>query len=449
MNRLVVLLIAMMIGIPGVNAKGITQELDSIMTTWYGLAKFSGTVLVAQHGEVLLHKGFGIRDASMGDSCTQHTIYPIGGSTAMFTSTLVHVLQQKGKLSIDDTVSKYFPKYKHAGQITIKNLLTHTSGIPDYLMDDTFYSKGIFIPRTAKDIYYAFKDKPLLFSPGDSTAVSTSNYFLLGKIIEQVTDTTYYASMRKYVLDELGIEHTGYNFGGYSSWDKAQGYSILNQYRMVPAFVMDSTVSYAAGGMFTTTEGLYKFAQAILNGKLLPKKTWEKMGSAEKGVYGKGFYATDIFGRQAMGHMGETYGFLSKFIVAPEDSTIIILLSNDMESEITYAQDCMIAALYEQQYVLPKPKQPVFLEPERMKDYEGMYEMEGGYDMRIFVKDKLLWGSVKGQPEFTLLAEERRDHFFMATIDVEFTFIREKGTNLIKGVIMRQNRREYKGRKWR
>lgn len=447
MKRLFLLLIVVFSGIQDTEAKGIRQELDSIMNTWYSLAKFSGTVLVAHHGEVILHKGYGIRDASLGDSCTQHTIYPIGGSTAMFTSALVNVLEMNGDLSIEDKLSKYFPKYKHAEKITINDLLTHTSGIPDYLADEGFYKKGIFVSRKANDVYDAFKDKDLLFQPGDSVNMSSTDYFLLGKIVEKVTDTTYYASLRKYVLDDLSIEHSGFNFGGYASWDKAQGYTILNQFRMVPAIPLDSTVSYAAGGLYTTTEGMYKLAQAILSGKLLAKERWEEMGIAKNGVYGMGFYATDIFGRQAMGHMGETSGFLSSFIVSPEDSTIVILLSNDAESEITYAQDCMLAALYNEHYKLPEPKQPVFLERRVLEQYEGMYEMEGGYNIRIFVKDKLLWGEIQGQPEFTLLAETI-DKFYMSTVDVEFTFLREKGTNLVKEVIMRQNRREYKGHKW-
>ena len=112
--------------------------------------------------------------------------------------------------------------------------------------------------------------------------------------------------------------------------------------------------------MFTTTTGMYKLAQAILNGRLLSKKKWEEIGLASKGSYAKGFFTTDVFGMQAMGHNGETSGFLSQFIVVPADSTVIILLSNDTESEIVYAQDCMLAALYEQHYVLPNPNSQFF-----------------------------------------------------------------------------------------
>jgi len=429
-------------------AQDKARELDSVASHWTALAKYSGTVLVAQKGKILLHKGYGLKSHHQEKQPDENTLYVTGGLTEMFTSALIFRLQEEGKLSINDTIAKHLQGFSFGNKVTIKHLLSHTSGIHDYMSDDGLYTSGITTSRERAEILNIFKDKPLAFEPGKAFRSSASDYYLLGMIVEKVTGLTYYDAMRKYVINPLGMENTGFDYGRFASWDKSQGYSILNNQRLLPAFAIDSTIGYASGSLFTGTRGMYKLAQAMLANKLLKKSTWQTITTPQYDSFAYGFETNTLAGKKAIGHTGETFGFVHCMHVLPEDSTVIIIMSNDFESEIFYLRDNIIAALYNQPYTLPKPRTSVFLEETRLKHYEGRYEFDEGMDLNVYSRDKLLWGKISGGEEFTMLADVVPDEFFMNSVDAEFYFIRDKKTNLITGVTIRQNRKEITGRKW-
>ncbi|MCB9047544.1 MAG: beta-lactamase family protein [Chitinophagales bacterium] len=432
----------------GAIAKDKGRELDSIVTHWKNLAKYNGSALVTHHGKELLYKGYGIRAVDYGNIDAKKTLYIIGGATEMFTSTLVFKLQEEGKLSINDTLSKYLPDFPNSKKITLKQLLAHRSGVYDYMNNDSLYLKSVVAPMERKELMGYFKNKPLNFKPGSKTEYSTSDYYLLGMIIEKVTDTTYYAAMRQYILDPLKIENSGFNFGGFASWDKAQGYDILNTSRFIPAFPIDSTISFASAGLFTSAEGINRFFKAMMSNKILKKNSWETMTTDQGDGFAYGWQVKEIDGKKAVGHTGETYGFVSSCFMIPEDTTFIILMNNDFESEVFKIADNLEAALYDQPYSLPERRESVFLEQRRLESYEGRYEFENGQDMNVYTRDKLLWGKMTNGEEFTMLADKKPDEFFMASVDIEFYFIRDRKTNLVTDVIVRQNRKELKGHKW-
>ncbi|MBZ0100298.1 MAG: beta-lactamase family protein [Taibaiella sp.] len=432
-----------------IHAQDKPRELDSIVLHWTALGKYSGTILVAQKDKILLHKGYGIISHHQeGKRPDENTLYITGGLTEMFTSALVFRLQEEGKLSIKDTLSKYLPEFPFSNKVTIGHLLSHTSGIDDYMMDDSLYMMGTTTPRERKDITGIIKRMPLSSEPGKEYKPSASNYFLLGMVVEKVTGTGYYEAMHKYIITPLGMKNTGFNYGGFGSWDKSQGYSILNYQRMLPAFPVDSTVSFASGALFTSTKGMQKLAQAMLGNKLLKKSSWQTMTTAQVDSFAYGFEVRELAGRKAIGHTAETYGYVHCFYVLPEDSTVIVILSNDFESEIFYILDDIIAVLYNQPYTLPKPRSSVFLEEARLKHYEGRYEFENGMDLNVYARDKLLWGKMNGGQEFTMLADVIPEEFFMSSADVEFRFVRDRKTNLVTHIIIRQNRKEITGKKW-
>lgn len=431
-----------------VQAKDKVKEIDSIVRQWQSLAKFNGSVLVARHGEIVLHKGYGIRAVDQGNIIAETTLYMIGGMTEMFTAGLIFKLQDEGKLSIEDTLGKYITGYPNGGKIKLKHLLSQQSGLADYMANDSLYAHGITRHNSHKQILSYFKDMPLAFDPGNGVRYAASNYYLLGMVIEKVTDTSYYGAIHKEILEPLNIESSGFDFPGFASWDKAQGYSILNTQRFVPSFPADSSITYAAAGLFTSTTGLYKWVQAMLGNKLLKKNSWEAMTAAQSDNYGYGFELRTVHGKQAVGHTGETFGFVGALDVIEEDSTVVIVLSNDFESEVYRLRDDILAAIYDQPYKLPRQREHVFLEQRRLEQYEGMYELPDGTNLNLYPHDKLLWGKIGGMDEFTLLADLEPDVFFMSSVDVEFYFIRDKKTNLVTDVIIRQNRKEQKAHKW-
>lgn len=449
MNRLLLIIACICISLQTqADDKSKVKEIDSVVKHWQGLAKFNGTVLVAQHGKILLHEGYGIRAVDKGDIVPETTLYMIGGMTEMFTAAIIFKLQEEGKLSIEDKLSEYLPNVKYADKLQLKHLLSHQSGLYDYMNSDTLYDLGLLSPKETSLIYDVITSEPLAFEPGTGFRYSTSDFYLLGHVIEKAADTNYYHAVRKYVFDPLGIENSGFNFGMFASWDKAQGYSILNTQRFVPSFPPDSTVSYASAGIFTSSTGVYKLVKAMLNNKLLKKSSWETMTTERGNGYGYGWEVDTMMGKIKVGHSGETFGFVSNLDIIKEDSTVILIMSNDFESEIFRMRDHIAAVLYDKPYKLPPAREHVFLERRRLETYEGRYEFPDGSDLHLYYKDKMLWGKTNGSSEFTLLADLEPDTFFMTSVDIEFYFIRDKKTNLVTDVIIRQNRKEQKLHKW-
>lgn len=428
------------------SAQNIIYELDTLVTAWASVAKYNGTAMVIKGDDTLLMKGYGPKDVNRQYACDANTIYKIGQLTELFTSTLIFKLQEDHLLSVDDKVSKYYPDYPHSDKITIKHLLTNTAGIPDYTLDDSFFNAGISAPRSRNDVLNAFYYKPLKFKPGSKYEKSASNYAMLGYIIEKVTDEKYYNAIREILFNKIGTQHTGFDFGGYASWDKAKGYQVLNQFRVLRTIPVDSTVGYASSGMFSTVRDVALLANACINEKYLSPKSWDAATTKFKDDYTCGWQIKNIYDKKALWHIGVTPGYVCNLLVVPEDSITVIIMSNDMESEVNLIQEDILAALYEKPYDLPQPKPLMRMSDRLLKDYEGRFELPDGRNINFFIKSGLLYGQITGQVEFTLMAE-KIDKFYIQPVDMEFTFIRNED-NDITDVIIRHNRENIKAHKW-
>ncbi len=446
MRKLLLLIASVAFAAGYARAGDIKRELDSIVSKWEYLEKFSGTVAVLQHGEVLLNKGYGVSIGNTGKVPHENTLYLVGESTEMFTAALVFKLFEDGKLALSDKMTKYIPELKEYDAVTIKDLLTHRSGIPDYFMSAAL--GNVYVAHTRTDIMKIIAGKTLMFTPGTTYNNSFSNYYLLGLIIERITSKPYGEALQQYILKPLDIKDAGFDFNGLASWDKAQGHTILSSTRMIPAFNTDSTIGYSAAGLFMSANGMYKWAKAMLGYKLLKKSSWQVMTNELGNNYGHGWESTDVFGKKAIGHTGEIPGFISNFYVIREDSTIIIILSNDFESETGYIFDQLTAALYKQPYTLPEKRIPVFLEQSRLEYYAGTYAFEDGSNLNIYIKEGQLWGKMANMDEFTIVADIIPDEFFMNSVGTEFKFHRDKKTNLVTHVVVRTSRKESIAKKW-
>lgn len=440
MRNLILFIALVFTQINNVQAKDIKRELDSVVSSWERLAKMSGSVVVVQHGKVLLNKGYGVIRANSGVKPTENTLYILGESTEMFTAALVFKLMEDKKLSLQDTITKYLPELPEYRKVTIKDLLTHRSGIDDYFTNPKLMERNTMSTRTKTQIMNTITSMPLRFEPGTSYFYSFSNYYILGLIVERVAKMPYYDAIQQYILKPAGIRDAGFDFNGLPSWDKAQGYSILNYTRMIPAANMDSTITASAAGLYMSPNGMYKWAKVMLENKILKKNSWQIMTNASGNNFLHGWEQRDFYGKKAIGHNGEVPGFVNHFYVMPEDSTIIIVMSNDFESETIRVMNDIVSVLYDKPYSLPQPKVPVYLEQKRLESYSGVYSNDGT-DMNIYIDQGQLWFKVDNQQEMTLVADANPDEFFTNGIDMEFKFFRDKN-NQVTHMVVRHNRRE-------
>jgi CubicO group peptidase (beta-lactamase class C family) len=422
-----------------------TTKLEELMSAYAQQHKFNGAVLVAYKGKVLLDKGYGLLNASDKTPNDRNSIFQIGSITKQFTATVILKLQEEKKLNVKDNLSKYFPDYPKGDSITLEQLLTHTSGIYSYTSDENFMANEVSKPADRKKMMALFKDKPLQFSPGTQWQYSNSAYSLLGYIIEDVAGMPYEKAVRKYIFNPLTLHHSGFDFTHLNSKNKATGYFWLTNENNTPAPIVDSSVSYSAGAIYSTTGDLYKWHQSLQANIIITNASKETAHTPVKNKYGYGWGIDSIAGKKTVGHGGGIHGFNSNMVSIPDDNTCVILLANAANPNLDKITKSIFAILYNMPYELPKEKTAINLSEEVLKQYTGVYELSPKLVITVSLENGKLIGKPEGQ-EALQLHPEKDDQFFLKEIDAQIKFTRNEKKEIIEMTLL-QNGREMTGKK--
>ena len=444
MKKLFILLVAICIMIAGFT-QNAGSRIDTLISAYSKLNKFNGTVLVAKNGGILLNKGYGYRNAAGKVLNNDQSIFQLGSITKQFTAAVILKLQQEKKLTVSDKISKYFPAFPKGDSITIHHLLTHTSGIYNYTNDGNFMANEITKPHNREQMMALFKDKSLDFSPGTAWNYSNSGYSLLGYIIEAVTKISYEEAVRQYIFTPLGMTHSGFDFTHLKSPDKTTGYAILDDKFANKAPIVDSTVSFSAGAIYSTTGDLYRWHEALQQNTILSKEQQEKAFTPVKKNYGYGWSIDSIEGKRRVGHGGGIPGYITNESRVPEDDIDIVLLSNASDRSLDKITSDIYAILYNKSYELPNTRVAIQLPVEILKQYEGEYEISPELHVVMSVKDGKLSAIPTNQSEKILYAE-KEDFFFQQDEDVQVVFTRNDD-KAIDGFILHQGGRQIKCKK--
>jgi len=420
-------------------------KLDELISTWSNQYKFNGTVLVSHKGKILLDKGYGLRNASDKTPNDQSSIFQIGSITKQFTAAVILKLQEEKKLNVADRLSKYFADYPKGDSITIEHLLTHTSGIYSYTSDPAFMQNEVTKPADRQKMMALFKDKPLKFSPGKEWDYSNSAYSLLGYIIEDVAKMPYEKAVRRYIFSPLGMTQSGFDFTHLSSKDKATGYFRLTKDKNEPAPIVDSSVSYSAGAIYSSTADLYKWHQSLQNNSIIKKASKEKAQTPVMNKYGYGWAIDTVAGKKTIGHGGGIHGFNTNMVSIPEDNTCVILLANAANPNLDKITRDIFAILYNMPYELPKEKIAITVPEEILKQYIGVYDVTTELIITVTVEDGKLMGKPEGQDQLEL-RPEKEDVFFVSEVEAEVRFTRNDKKE-VTGITILQRGREMPGKK--
>jgi CubicO group peptidase (beta-lactamase class C family) len=412
------------------------DKLDALIDAYAKLYKFNGSALVAKNGSILLNKGYGYRNAEDKVANDEQTIFQLGSVTKQFTSAVILKLQEEKKLSVLDKLSKYFPGYPKGDSITIEQLLTHTSGIYNYTNDGYFMSNEVTKPANREKMMALFRDKPLDFSPGTNWSYSNSGYSLLGYIIEAVTKKPYEQAVRKYIFTPLQMTHSGFDFTHLKNNAKATGYFKLNDKEKERAPIVDSSVSFSAGAIYSTTGDLYLWHKALQKNNILSGEQQEKAYTPVKHNYGYGWSIDSIEGKRRVSHGGGIHGFVTTISRVPEDDICIVLLSNASNTSLGEISKSIFAILYGKEYELPKERAEIKLPEEKLKEYEGEYEINKDLHVVISLKDGELVATPTGQKTEILYAE-KEDFLFVKSQDIQLEFTRNEKKE-IDGFILHQ-----------
>jgi CubicO group peptidase (beta-lactamase class C family) len=423
------------------------QRISELMRAYTKLGRFNGSVLVAEDNKIILQAGYGFQDATMSKANDEFSIFMTGSVTKQFTAAVILKLQEQKKLSVNDKLSKYFPKYPNGSKITIRQLLTHTSGIYNYTDNDSFMAKEPTRPATREKMMVLFQDKPLDFEPGTKWNYSNSGYSMLGYIIEKVTGKSYYQAVHETILQPLGMAQSGFHFLNISNANKTTGYYALSRGDQKPAPVVDSSVSFSAGALYSSVSDLYLWTKTLnLQNAILKPASWKQAFTPVKNKYGYGLAIDSIFDQQIITHSGGIFGFNSNVLVMPARGISVILLANVTNRDLQKITEDITAILLRRKFKMPEAPPPALQLPEEiLNQYAGEYEFNPGFKVTIWVKDGVLMALPTGQPEFVLIAE--KENFFRITgVDAQVEFIKGAG-NEVEKLILYQSGRQLPGKK--
>ena len=280
---------------------------------------FSGSVLIIQDGNTLLNQGFGFSDRSNAVNNSPDTIFRLASVTKQFTAMAIMILQERGLLSIDDMVSTHIVDYPNGEQITLKHLLTHTSGTPNFTALPE-YNAARFQYHTPTELVAIFKDLPLDFTPGSRYSYSNSGYILLGLIIEQVSGQFYADFIKQEIFAVLGMDNSEYGSNNLGINNTAKGYKQDGR----ESDAIDMSVPYSAGALSSTLNDLYKWDQSFYQDALVSAATKAMIYTSSLNNYGLGW----VINTNNYYHNGGIDGFSTYIGRDPSQNRLIVVLSN-------------------------------------------------------------------------------------------------------------------------
>ncbi|MFC7393441.1 serine hydrolase domain-containing protein [Scopulibacillus cellulosilyticus] len=258
-----------------VNSKNIDSYLKSI--------HFNGSAMVVKDGKVVIDKGYGFANREKRIKNNSNTVYYIGSITKSFVSTALMQLQEKGKVNVHDSLAKYLPNFPHANQLTLFDLLTHTSGIREIDESQKKLTREQLMQKIGKNA------QMLMFAPGTRWAYSDSNYSILGYVVEKVSGESLHDYIQQHIFQPAGMNQSGFGTQFKKEPYPSTGYKIKNGTMYTPA-IPDFSQLFGCGDIYTTASDLYKFDHALASGKLVSKESYKQIFTPFKATYGFGWY---------------------------------------------------------------------------------------------------------------------------------------------------------------
>lgn len=339
------------------------EKLSVIMKTYHQYNMFDGAVLVAENGKIIYKDAYGLANREWNIPNSTDTKFMIGSISKPLTATLVLLLVQKGFISLNKTVEDYLPEFKNkpAAKVTIKQLLSHTSGITNYDIIKDFFPRISRQSFTREAYVKIYCDSALAFAPGSRYMYSSWGYFTLGYIIEKVTGKSYEQAMKDEIFSKLKMQNSGSYLHTQIVPKRASGYDYgFGNY--VSADFRDQSNTMGTGDIYTTVEDLFKFHMAIANYTLLNKELTNEMFTPGMrparygyGWFNQNFRYTTTDSISANYHLGSTEGFIAFMIRIPATNSMAVILCNSAPTDFFGIIKNLLRVLYNKPVELKEP----------------------------------------------------------------------------------------------
>lgn len=394
--------------------------MDQIVQSYTADHRFMGSVLIARGNQVIFSKGYGFANLEWEVPNSAVTKFRLGSITKQFTAASMLLLEERGKLDLNDPVKKYMPDAPAAwDKITIFNLLTHTSGIPNFTGFPDYRKLEPF-PATAEELVARFRDKPLDFEPGTKWSYSNSGYVLLTYLLEKITGASYEKFVRENIFAPLGMKDSGYDSNSAVIPHRASGYS-PGKNGLENAGFIHMSIPQGAGALYSTTGDLWKWEQGLFGGKLLQPASLAKMTTPFKNDYAFGLGVRTVNGRKVIDHGGGIEGFNTMLAYYPEDKLTVVVLANVNGNTPNQIATQLAAVAHGETVKLPGEHKQITLDPKLLDRYVGAYELAPGANILITLENGQLFEKLGNQPAFPIFPESET-MFFLKVVDAQMEF---------------------------
>ena len=430
-----------------------TNKIDSVLATQILNGTPGGVVGVVKDGKVLYKKIFGFANLDYGIPVTDSTVFNLASVSKQFTAFLVLLLEKDGKLNLDDTVQKYIPELKSYGhQITIRQLVHHTSGIPTYDILQLFAGIPSKMPWDAEDQFNMIQSyHKLNFKPNEEFMYSNDGYFLLARIIEKVTGTTFSKCIREKIFEPLDMKNAVINDSpGKIILNRASGYKKIGEIFTETNTEANSTCGYS--NVYASVNDLINWSINLTGKSLGGEQLFDRifnatdtLNSGETISYTYGFSTWSPGGPKKVYHEGGTEGFRAYLSHFPETGFSVFVMANgETNNHVTLADK--IADLCLKDLLKPEIKKEykeITLNKELYQPYKGEYLLSYADVLKFdVVNDTLKLTFSDGK--VVNMYPEKENEFFLKEFDAQCTFV--KGSSgKVDEIVWHQYNKKFKG----
>ena len=317
-----------------ITAVGQSEKIDDYVKAEMAQSHTPGlSVAVVQGGRTVFARGYGLANVELSVPATDNTVYELLSVSKQFTATAILIMVDEGKILLDAKLSTYLPDIPSAwADVKVRHLLSHTSGIPDYIRAPG-WAQSVRLDRSPADLVKSTEPLALSFQPGEKWEYSNTNYYLLGMIIEKISGKSYAEFLSDRIFRPLGMNATRVNVYSDIIPNRASGYH-WQQNGLHNAEYISPTQKWAAGAIVSTVNDLAKWAIAIDAGQPLKPQTSQqmitpvKLNHGEPASYGFGNELEMDHGHRVAGHQGGGLAFNATILRFPDDKLSVIVLGN-------------------------------------------------------------------------------------------------------------------------
>lgn len=312
------------------NPKNSTLKIDSLLTIYEKNGKFMGSLELAHRGKSIYSKTIGYSDIESKKKADPKTKYRIGSISKTFTAVLIFKAIEENKISLNETIEKYFPNIKNANKITVANLLQHRSGIHNFTKDEKLFKYRTQF-KSSNDLLSIISNYESDFEPNTQGEYSNSNYFLLSQILEKKYNKSFKDVLLEKITLPLDLEDTYHGKQITLNNNESNSYNLSE--KQTKFAETDMSILIGSGSIISTPKDVNKFMTALFTGKLLSTESLALMKTIEDS-YGMGLFQYKITDRNGFGHRGHIDEFRSTSIYFPKEDLAFTLISNGAKIDI-------------------------------------------------------------------------------------------------------------------